>query len=599
MDSPDSVEQANPYSLSWLRVKDGVAWVRHRWVFFLLVAFTLLVIPAFTPYLVSTFYLELGGRKLDQVLNLKSQFPMPNTQILHPNSPFSLSDPPVVNPDSGHLSVAIAHLRQAIYWDGNNAQAYRLLGQAYLAQGDYLAAIEALTTYTDLRPDNPLGHLGLAQIYDGLARASESEEVYYDFIEHLPEATVTTPGAPIQTDYCLPNGPVASCYVASTYWTMPDDMLRPVLFMHPSSWARYVVTVSAEAPVLRFSVGMYPPSRNWEGDGALFEVCIQNGAEEKRLFSTHVGNAEEDWGWHDGEVDLTPYVGQVVTLTLGAHPGLQGDPTGDWAGWAEPRLEGRDALQRWVEAEKWRTKAVAEWQAAGLTAQDFIAQGEKERRAKRYGEALGWYERATVTAPGLGDPWYYMGLAYEKMEQWGEALVAFQKGLSLPLVEISQSDIYYRVGWLQSRKVDPPDLAAALAAFDTAIAQDQFVEKAQEVQAHYQRADALHRLGLGEEALREYEWVVARQTEHYWACVHLGNLYWRVRGDAERAETVLMRAVHLESDMKWAYRVLARVYQETSREAEAIEMYRQVLSLDPQDELALEQIDRLISLERD
>jgi len=298
-----------------------MTWVRHWWALFLLAAFILFVISALTPHFVSAFHLELGGRALDQISNLKPQIPNP---------------PPLANPDNGHLPAAVAHLRRAIAWDGNNAQAYRLLGQAYLAQGDYPAAIEALTSYTDLRPDNPLGHLELAQAYGRLARVSEPK-VYYDFIERLPEAEVTTPGSPIQTDYCLPGGPVASCYVASTYWTMPDDEPRPVLFMHPSSWARYVVTVPVEATMLRFSVGMYPPSWGWGGDGTLFEVCIQqDGTGEKRLFSMHVSNAMKDRGWHSGEVDLTPYAGQVVTLTLGAHPGLQNDPTGDWAGWAEP-----------------------------------------------------------------------------------------------------------------------------------------------------------------------------------------------------------------------------------------------------------------------
>lgn len=235
MGSPDLVEQASPYPLSWLQGKDGVASVRRRWAFFLLAAFTLFAISAFTSHFISAFYLELGGRELDRVPNLKSQFPISNPQVLNSNSPFLVFDPSLANPDSGHLPVAIVHLRRATAWDNNNAQDYRLLGQAYPAQGDYLAAIEALTTYTDLRPENPLGHLELAQVCGGLALASPPEEVYYDFIEHLPEAPGTMPTDPIRTDYCVPDGPAASCYVASTQWIMPDDELPPVLFMHPSS----------------------------------------------------------------------------------------------------------------------------------------------------------------------------------------------------------------------------------------------------------------------------------------------------------------------------------------------------------------------------
>jgi tetratricopeptide (TPR) repeat protein len=551
--------------------------VRHRRAFFLLVAFTLLVISAFTPYLVSAFYLELGGRELDQVPDLKSQIPNPNSQF-----PMTKSQIP-----SPSLTRAVAHLEAALHWDAGNAQAYRLLGQAYLAQGDHLAAIEALTTYTDLRPDNPLGHLELAQVCEGLARASEPE-VYYDFIEHLPEAAVTTPSNSVQTDYCVPNGPVASCYVASTYWTMPDDELRPVLFMHPSSWARYVVAVSAEATVLRFSVGMYPPSWDWGGDGALFEVCIQGEAEEKRLFSTYVSNTEEDWGWHDGEVDLTPYVGQVVTVTLGAHPGLQGDPTGDWAGWAEPRLERVDALQRRVEAEKWWAKAVAEWQAAGLTAQDLIARGEEERKAKRYVEALAWYERAGVLAPGWAEPWYYVGLAYEGLQQWGVALKSFRQAENRTGGEDIAGSLYYHIGLLLHTQMEPPDRSAALKLYEAALASDQFVHDGERINAHYFRGDVLRCQGRMQEAIQEFRWVVSEGPEHYGAHVWLGVVTWQVEGDINEAERYLKQATALRPDVKGAYRWLGKIYQEERRLSEAADAYRRVLEIDPEDAAALQ-----------
>jgi tetratricopeptide (TPR) repeat protein len=574
----DPVEQASSHPLSWSRVKDGLAWVRHRWAFFLLAAFTLFVISTFTPYLVSAFYLELGGRELDRIPSLKS------LDHLTTYSPIPLSAyPPRVPPDSGHLAVAIAHLRRAIAWDGNNAQAYYLLGQAYLAQGDYRAAIEALTTYTDLRPDNLLGHMELAQVCEGLALASPPEEVYYDFIEHLSEAAVTTPSVPIQTDYCLPDDPVASCYVASTYWTMPDDKLRPVLFMHPSSWARYVVTVPVEATMLRFSVGMYLPSWDWGGDGALFEVCIQDGAEEKRLFSTHVSNAKEDWGWHEGEVDLTPYAGQVMTLTLGAHPGWQNDSTGDWAGWAEPRLEGVDALQRRVEAEKWWAKAVAEWQAAGLTAQDFIASGKEMWKAKRYEEALGWYERAARVEPGSGDPWYYKGLAYEGLERWEEALGAYERAAELGAFNsVGRSSPYYRMGVMYQWRLEPPRTDAALTAYEAAIKAGDFSANWEAADCHFKRGEILwwHE-GDPDEYIAEYQQAIELDPKHVSAYNLLGVAYYIRYGDAAMAEAEIRRALEVAPQNKWAYLYLGDIYHWEGRVDEAAAMYEQALEIDP------------------
>jgi tetratricopeptide (TPR) repeat protein len=82
------------------------------------------------PHLVSAYHLEAGGRAMDDAAS------------------------------------ALEHLRRAIDWDPNNAQAYRLLGQVYREQGDWPAAIEALTTFTRLRPHNPLGHIELAEAYE-------------------------------------------------------------------------------------------------------------------------------------------------------------------------------------------------------------------------------------------------------------------------------------------------------------------------------------------------------------------------------------------------------------------------------------------------
>jgi tetratricopeptide (TPR) repeat protein len=573
MGSPDS-EQAGLHLLSRLRVKDGVTWVRQRWAFFLLAAFTLFVILAFAPDFVSAFYLELGGRELDRVPNLNPQVPN--------------SNPPLANPDSEHLPVAIAHLQRAIAWDGNNAQAHRLLGQADLAQGDYLAAIEALTTYADLRPDNPLGHLELATVCEGLARASELPEVYYDFIEHLPVAAVTTPGDPIQTGYCAPDDPVASCYVASTYWAMPDDKLRPVLFMHPSSWARYVLTVPVEATVLRFSVGMYPPSWDWGGDGALFEVCIQDGAEEKRSFSTYVSNAEEDWGWHDGEVDLTPYAGQLVTVTLGAHPGLQGDPTGDWAGWAEPRLEEKGAFQRRSEAERWWAKAVAEWQAAGLTAQSFIVGGEVSRKAKQYDEAMTWYERAMRLEPGLGDPWYYTGLLYENQQQWFEALDAYERATASGCFrQVHRSGPYYHSGIIYQWRLDPRQPENALAAYEAALAADDFSTVTEAADCHYQRGYILRGQKTNpDECIAEFQRVIELNPKHSSAYLLLGIAIYERDKDATKAETELLKALELAPQNKWVRYYLGEIYRQEGRVDEAEAMYEQALEIAPDFEAA-------------
>jgi len=78
---------------------------------------------------------------------------------------------------SYNAPAALEHLQKAIEWQPDNAQAYRLLGMIYRAQGDKIldsksqglvAAAGVLTRYTELRPNNPLGHIELAEVYEAI-----------------------------------------------------------------------------------------------------------------------------------------------------------------------------------------------------------------------------------------------------------------------------------------------------------------------------------------------------------------------------------------------------------------------------------------------
>ena len=104
-------------------------WFRNWWIW--VAVGGILAVLAF-PHLASAYHLEAGGRALDNP-ELLAYNPLP----------------------------ALEHLQKAIEWDPDNAQAYRLLSKVHRAQGDLLAAVEALTRYTELRPDNPLGHIEL------------------------------------------------------------------------------------------------------------------------------------------------------------------------------------------------------------------------------------------------------------------------------------------------------------------------------------------------------------------------------------------------------------------------------------------------------
>ena len=74
------------------------------------------------------------------------------------------------------------------------------------------------------------------------------------------------------------------------------------------------------------------------GDGILYRVFVRTGEEETLLAEKHVSGHE----WVELEGDLTPWAGRSIRLKLVADVGSQDNSSGDWAAWAEMRIETRD-----------------------------------------------------------------------------------------------------------------------------------------------------------------------------------------------------------------------------------------------------------------
>ena len=72
------------------------------------------------------------------------------------------------------------------------------------------------------------------------------------------------------------------------------------------------------------------------GDGVDFEVEVRSGERVEKVFSAYVDPKKDlaQRRWTEASVDLSPYGGQVVELTLSTLP--HASPDHDWAGWAQP-----------------------------------------------------------------------------------------------------------------------------------------------------------------------------------------------------------------------------------------------------------------------
>jgi tetratricopeptide (TPR) repeat protein len=475
---------------------------------------TVLVLTLLTyPHLVSAYHLEVGGRAAEDC------------------------DSPRANP-----SLAWEHLQKAIDWEPSNAQAHRLLARVCRAQGEWLSAGEALARYTELRPQNPLGYLELAEIYEEIE--AQLEEMYsIDLLGLLPGAEVAAPDVVIETPFGQPGEPSWRYYVAETKFSLPPNYGdRPTLFMHSPSRVTYTLELPLQPAILLFDMGMDPQAFDWPGDGVTFEVAV-NG---DRLFFEHVDKAMARRGWHGRTVDLAPWVGQEVALTLVVTPGPAADTAGDWAGWGEPQVV--DARLPGLEALNPSVRMVQALHRAGLTAGTAIHRAETARLDKRYDEAMVWFQRAMRLEPDLADPWYYVGLLHEDQEQWHQALAAYEEALALGgFRNVGRSSPNFRMGLIYQRRLDPPLPQAALTAYQASLRVDDF----------------------------------STQKEAAWAHARLGQSYYLVEKAAAKAEAEILLALEMAPRDKWLYFVMGDLYRAERQAAEAAAMYQQALEIDP------------------
>jgi tetratricopeptide (TPR) repeat protein len=233
-------------------------------------------------------------------------------------------------------------------------------------------------------------------------------------------------------------------------------------------------------------------------------------------------------------------------------------------------------------------EALNVWRSAGDIDAEFIQRGEQAHRAKRYQEALVWYERAAVLAPDLAAPWHNMGLIYEEMEAWDSALSSFHQAEKRADSREIAGSVHFHLGRLLQEHAEPRDLPAALRSYQAAIDSDHFIQDWERTETHFYRGLALYFEGQMHEAMKEFEWVLNADPEHYWGRVWLGATTWQVDGDLNQAQNHLEQAIALNPEDKWAYQWLGSIYHKAGYLDEAVNMYRRVLAIDPQDEAALD-----------
>lgn len=540
---------------------------RWWWIAPLLIGVTVIVLAI--PYALSAYHLQAGGRALEQALGRHDAMDWwyVGTREVR---------------DEGALQAAIDHLEKA----RRAPHAQRLLGQAYVAQGEALRGVQALEQFVERRPRHYLAQLELAAAYV-YADARLQELEYLDLLDHLNQAELSAPDLAQPTRY-MPEDWQNEYVYPTTFSLPPEYGDRPTLFVHAGAQVTWTLTLT-QPSVLRFEMGQAPQSLGWGGDGPTFEVWVEG----ERIFLEHLGIEQAREGWHEREVDLSPYAGQTIRLSLATTPGPTGDVTGDWAGWGEPRIEDAQAAayRQAVKGQPWRAK----WNEMGVTAQDWIEAGEVAREAEQYETALTWYQWSERLPRGEGNAWYCRGLLYEDREQWAQALDAYARAVEIGSLEyVPNSSPYYRSGIIVQRRLPAPQLETALAFYDQALQEDEFASAWEKADCHVKRAEILRSQKADPELyIAGFQQAIEIYAEHSGAHTLLGISIYERDKDFAQAEAELLQAIELAPKGKWSYYYLGRIYEQEGLNEQAEQMYARAVEIDAGWTAARERLEAL------
>ncbi len=272
-------------------------------------------------------------------------------------------------------------------------------------------------------------------------------------------------------------------------------------------------------------------------------------------------------------------------------------------------------------------RLVETWQALQLGSAQFVARGEEARQRKRYAEALRWYNRALLADPAQGDPWYRAGLVYLALEQqddalyalqqasqlspasrhiWYElgrlaisrqepdmALQAFEQGVTASEGTIGLSVLYYQLGHVRQTMLVPPDLEGAWAAYEQAVALDDYAGSPQQkADTFFMRGRVLIAQQRWAEAMQQTEQALALDPQHYWAHLNMAQSLQEL-GETAAARAYLVQAIELRPDTRTAYLQLGSLYEAEGQVGQARDVYMRLLALDPDDEVAHQALEVL------
>ena len=164
-----------------------------------------------------------------------------------------------------------------------------------------------------------------------------------------------------------------------------------------------------------------------------------------------------------------------------------------------------------------------------------------------------------------------------------------EKGSARPqfLTPPLQADVWRQWGNFWANQ-EPPDWAQALVFYELALSDGVFADGDGLFLTRLQRARAWRGLGRVDEAVAEWEALLALRPQDYTVLLDLATTVWQSQGEFAAAEAYYQQAIAIDPQPIWAYRGLGLMYEYQGRTDEALAMFAEVLFREPNEPIALE-----------
>ena len=245
-----------------------------------------------------------------------------------------------------------------------------------------------------------------------------------------------------------------------------------------------------------------------------------------------------------------------------------------------------------------RADAIAAWQQAGLTVQDFITWGGQYPFHLHNPErALYWYTLATEFAPNSGAAWFHRAWLQQSLGPWPDVLSAYEKAIQLSQQDrpsVGLGTIYYRKGMVHQWQQSPSDLSSAIQSYEAGLAAGDFILRTEKADCYTRLGQILQWQGRGiDRQIDLFQKAIATDPSYSTPYVLLGYAYYLRDGDVTAAVAQIDKALALVPDYPSAYWYLGEIYLAEGATAKAREMYQKVLSFNPRFEAAQRRLQEL------